>query len=238
MENRVVYERGEVHEAMKNKIIELATDIGIVSDETSFILIEEIYEPVLGGVMRKFLPVNIDFNKGDTNIISPKFYYSQSIDELELDTLNDEGTDKSEFLRILATQQLASGAFGKSVEDDEIDKVIYTARSIVAFTIHGEGIDIYKNLLTKAAVYLLENYEKFVSDEEVLILTYLALKSFADKVIVKDNKKIKLLNAINSLEDLINELNIDLSKIKEQILKNIEGAKEKDQLSRLIYKSI
>lgn len=238
LENRVIYERGEVHEAMKSKIIELSTYIGIISDETSFILIEEIYEPVLGGVMRKFLPVNVDFNKGDTNIISPKFYYSQSLDELELDTLNDEGTDKSEFLRILATQQLASGAFGKSVEDDEIDKVIYTARSVLAFTIHGEGIDIYKNLLTKAIVYLLENYEKFVSDKEVLILTYLALKSFADKVIVKDNKKVKLLNAINSLEDLINELNIDLSKIKEQILKNIEGAKEKDQLSRLIYKSI
>ncbi|WP_346888408.1 VIT and VWA domain-containing protein [Clostridium sp. UBA1056] len=238
LENRVIYERGEVHEAMKSKIIELSTYIGIISDETSFILIEEIYEPVLGGVMRKFLPVNVDFNKGDTNIISPKFYYSQSLDELELDTLNDEGTDKSEFLRILATQQLASGAFGKSVEDDEIDKVIYTARSILAFTIHGEGIDIYKNLLTKAIVYLLENYEKFVSDKEVLILTYLALKSFADKVIVKDNKKVKLLNAINSLEDLINELNIDLSKIKEQILKDIEGAKEKDQLSRLIYKSI
>ena len=188
--------------------------------------------------MRKFLPVNIDFNKGDTNIISPKFYYSQSLDELELDTLSDDGTDKSEFLRILATQQLASGAFGKSVEDDEMDKVIYTSRSILAFTIYGEGIEIYKNLLTKAVVYLLENYEKFVNDEEVLILTYLALKSFADKVIIKDNKKVKLLNAINSLENYINELNIDLSKIKEQILKNIEGSKEKDNLSRLIYKSI
>lgn len=238
LENRVVYERGDIHEAMKKKIIELSTRIGIISDETSFILIEEIYEPVLGGVMRKFLPVNIDFNKGDTNIISPKFYYSQSLDELELDTLNDDGTDKSEFLRILATQQLASGAFGKSVEDDEIDKVIYTARSILAFTIYGEGIDIYKNLLTKAVVYLLENYENFINDEEVLILTYLALKSFADRVIIKDNKKIKLLNAISSLETYINELNIDLSKIKEQILKNIEGSKEKDQLSRLIYKSI
>jgi len=238
LENRVVYERGEVHESMKNKIIELSTDIGIISDETSFILIEEIYEPVLGGVMRKFLPVNIDFNKGDTNIISPKFYYSQSLDELELDNLNDEGIDKSEFLRILATQQLASGAFGKSVEDDKLDKVIYTGRSIVAFTIHGEGIEIYKNLLTKAVVYLVENYEEFVDNKDVLILTYLAFRSFADKVIVKDNKKIRLLNAINSLENLINRLNIDISKINEQILRSIEDSKEKDQLSRLIYKSI
>jgi Ca-activated chloride channel family protein len=238
LENRVVYERGEIHEAMKNKIIELSTDIGIISDETSFILIEEIYEPVLGGVMRKFLPVNIGLNKGDINIVSPKFYYSQSLDELELDSLNDEGIDKSEFLRILATQQLASGAFGRTVEDNEEDKVIYTARSILAFAIHSEGIEIYKNLLTKAIVYLLENYEEYVKDKEILILTYLALKSFADKVIVKDNKKIRLLNAIISLENLINELNIDLSKIKDEILKNIEGAKEKDQLSRLIYKSI
>ncbi len=238
LENRIVYERGEVHEAMKNKIIELSTDIGIISDETSFILIEEIYEPVLGGVMRKFLPVNIDFNKGDTNIISPKFYYSQSLDELQLENLMDEGIDKSEFLRVLATQQLASGAFGKSVEDTKIDKVIYTARSIVAFTHHGEGIEIYKNLLTKAVVYLVENYEEFVENEDVLILTYVALKSFADKVIVKDNKKTRLLNAINSLESHIEELNIDISKLNEEILSNIEGAKEKDQLSRLIYKSI
>jgi len=238
LENRIVYERGEVHEAMKNKIIELSTDIGIISDETSFILIEEIYEPVLGGVMRKFLPVNIDFNKGDTNIISPKFYYSQSLDELQLENLMDEGIDKSEFLRVLATQQLASGAFGKSVEDTKIDKVIYTARSIVAFTHHGEGIEIYKNLLTKAVVYLVENYEEFVENEDVLISTYVALKSFADKVIVKDNKKTRLLNAINSLESHIEELNIDISKINEEILRSIEGAKEKDQLSRLIYKSI
>lgn len=238
LENRIVYERGEVHEAMKNKIIELSTDIGIISDETSFILIEEIYEPVLGGVMRKFLPVNIDFNKGDTNIISPKFYYSQSLDELQLENLMDEGIDKSEFLRALATQQLASGAFGKSVEDDTLDKVIYTARSIVAFTIQGEGIEIYKNLLTKAVVYLVENYEEFVEDEYVLTLIYVALKSFADKVIVKDNKKIRLLNAINSLESHIEKLNIDISKINEEILRSIEGAKEKDQLSRLIYKSI
>lgn len=238
LENRIVYERGEVHEAMKNKIIELSTDIGIISDETSFILIEEIYEPVLGGVMRKFLPVNIDFNKGDTNIISPKFYYSQSLDELQLENLMDEGIDKSEFLRVLATQQLASGAFGKSVEDDTLDKVIYTARSIVAFTIQGEGIEIYKNLLTKAVVYLVENYEEFVEDEYVLTLIYVALKSFADKVIVKDNKKIRLLNAINSLESHIEKLNIDISKINEEILRSIEGAKEKDQLSRLIYKSI
>jgi len=139
---------------------------------------------------------------------------------------------------VLATQQLASGAFGKSVEDTKIDKVIYTARSIVAFTHHGEGIEIYKNLLTKAVVYLVENYEEFVENEDVLILTYVALKSFADKVIVKDNKKTRLLNAINSLESHIEELNIDISKINEEILRSIEGAKEKDQLSRLIYKSI
>jgi len=83
-----------------------------------------------------------------------------------------------------------------------------------------------------------ENYEEFVENEDVLILTYVALKSFADKVIVKDNKKTRLLNAINSLESHIEELNIDISKINEEILRSIEGAKEKDQLSRLIYKSI
>ncbi len=97
---------------------------------------------------------------------------------------------------------------------------------------------MYKNLLTKAVVYLVENYEEFVENEDVLISTYVALKSFADKVIVKDNKKTRLLNAINSLESHIEELNIDISKINEEILSSIEGAKEKDQLSRLIYKSI
>lgn len=238
LENKIVYERGDIHESMKNKIIELSTDIGIISDETSFILIEEIYEPVLGSVMRKFLPVNIDFNKGDTSIMSPKFYYSQSLDELELDNLNIEVEDKTEFLRILATQQLAGGAFAKSVDDEDEDKLVYTARSILAFTMQEEGTDIYKNLLTKAVVYILENYEPFNYNTEILTLIYFALKSFTKKILIKDNKRVMLENALSKLENIINEKNIDINTLEDEITKNIENDKLKNSLDKLIYKSI
>ncbi|MEG1255634.1 VIT and VWA domain-containing protein [Clostridium sp.] len=238
LENRIVYERGDIHESMKEKIIEISSDIGIISEETSFILIEEIYEPVLGGVMRKILPINIELNKVDTRIISPKIYYSQSLEELEMDNLNLYGIDKVELLRILATQQLAGGAFANSIDDDDVDKLKYTTKSILAFTMQSEGIDMYKNLLMKAVMYILENYKSFINNSEVLILIYLALKSVTSKVVFKDNKKVQIIEALNFVENELKNNSIDLNTIENQVMEEIKEEKLKSQLNILIYNTI
>ncbi|MEG0306541.1 MAG: VIT and VWA domain-containing protein [Clostridium sp.] len=237
LENRVVYERGEIYESMKNKLVELSTDIGIVSDETSFILIEEIYEPVLGVVMRKFLPVNIEFDKIDIKTVPTKLYYRQSLDDLEISNLNIENVNKGEFLRILATQQLASGAFAKSVDDNQLDKFRYTAKSILAFTMQSESIDMYKNLLMKAAMYILSNYKDF-TDDEVLKLSYFTINTLIPKLAFKDNKKIQISDGLKELEVELEAKNIDMGTIENEIFDEIEKSKFNNQLDGLIYNAI
>ena len=57
LQHRVKYERGELREAMNNKIIEISKKVGIICRETSFILYEEMEDPILGIRIREILPV-------------------------------------------------------------------------------------------------------------------------------------------------------------------------------------
>ena len=62
LEHRVKYERGELREAMNNKIIEISKKVGIICRETSFILYEEMEDPILGIRIRDILPVKTKKN--------------------------------------------------------------------------------------------------------------------------------------------------------------------------------
>ena len=62
LEERIIYEKNDTYELMLNKIIEISTKGGILSDKTSFILIEEIYDPILGGVVRRLIPENTELD--------------------------------------------------------------------------------------------------------------------------------------------------------------------------------
>ena len=57
LQHRVKYERGELQEAMNNKIIEISKKVGIICKETSFILYEEMEDPIVGIRIREILPV-------------------------------------------------------------------------------------------------------------------------------------------------------------------------------------
>lgn len=62
LEERIIYEKNDTYELMFNKIIDISSKGGILSDKTSFILIEEIYDPILGGIVRRLIPANTNMD--------------------------------------------------------------------------------------------------------------------------------------------------------------------------------
>ncbi len=233
LENRIIYERNEIYEAMKNKIIELSSDIGIISNETSFILIEEIYEPILGGIMRNFLPVNINFNYEDSSKPS-SFYYSQSLENIDLNQLKWDEISKEELMRIIATQQLANGNFSYSISDSDKDKLLYTAEAIIAFTRNNIIIDMYRNLLIKGVIYILDNYKNFFDDMDILVFTYYAIKEVSSKLVIKDKQRVRINETLEILTSVIENNGIDISKVEEIILSRVYKDRDENVLSELI----
>ncbi|MPM45166.1 hypothetical protein SDC9_91852 [bioreactor metagenome] len=240
LENRIVYERGEVFNSMKNKIIELSTKVGVISSETSFILLEELYEPVLGIAIRKFLPVKVQDVEDETTSTTPSLYYNHSLNGV---SFNEEILSldlREELLRILATQQLASGAFANSYEEEKYAKFMSTLKGILAFTLGKEDITIYKNLLDKALNYVIDNSEEEISNEEAILpFVYLTLKTALNKGIIKSEVREVFAYKCKDLEDILENRGIDVSKIEEEfinfITKNSEG---QDTLNTLIDKTI
>lgn len=240
LENRIVYERGEVYNSMKNKIVELSTKVGIISTETSFILIEELYEPVLGIAMRKFLPVKVQDVEDDNISTTPSLCYNHSLNGV---SFNEEILSldlREELLRILATQQLASGAFANSYEEEKYIKFMSTLKGILAFTLGKEDITIYKNLLAKALSYVIENSQDEITHEEAIIpFIYLTIKTALSKGIVKSEVREVFNTECKRLEDILTSKGIDVAKISEEFIafieNNIEG---QDTLNTLIDKTI
>ena len=62
LEERIVYEKNDNYELMFNKIIDISLKGGFLIDKTSFILIEENYDPILGGIVRRLIPTNTEID--------------------------------------------------------------------------------------------------------------------------------------------------------------------------------
>ena len=241
LQNRIRFERGETYNAMKNKLIEISKRIGVLSSETSFILMEQLYDPVLGIGFKKFLPVKIKYDEGEGTQLASNFYYRHYFNELQFDESELSKALRGELLRILASHQFASGAFANSLQEDQIDKVISTIKGILAFTLGKEDISIYKNLLNKSLNFIVNNFEESKNDydDNTICFLYLALKSSLNRGIIKSEKKEEFERRIKSLEEIIDLRNIDIEDIENRFISFIEKAENKDHsLSSLIDKAI
>lgn len=241
LQNRIRFERGETYNAMKNKLIEISKRIGVLSSETSFILMEQLYDPVLGIGFKKFLPVKIKYDEGDGTQLASNFYYRHYFDQPQFDESDLSKALRGELLRILASHQFASGAFANSLQEDQIDKVISTIKGILAFTLGKEDISIYKNLLNKSLNFIVSNFEESINDydDNTICFLYLALKSSLNRGIIKSEKKEEFERKIKSLEEIIKLRNIDIKGIENRFISFIEKAENKDHsLSSLIDKAI
>lgn len=241
LQNRIRFERGETYNAMKNKLIEISKHIGVLSSETSFILMEQLYDPVLGIGFKKILPVKIKYDESEVTKSASNFYYRHYFNDSQFNELELSKTLKSELLRILASYQFASGAFANSLQEDQIDKVISTIKAILAFTLGKEDISIYKNLLNKSLNFITGNFEeeKDNYDDDTICFLYLALKSALNRGIIKFENKEELEKRIKYLEEVILSKGIDIKDIENKFIRFVEKTESKDNsLSSLIDKAI
>lgn len=199
IEERMKTERGEVYESMKKKVIELSKDYGIISPETSFIMLEIIEDPVLGMPITHLVPVDVseETNKdiARANFLDvPTFVYrpagmptDEEIKKNGDNALLDYKYPRQNILRVLAKNQFADGSFVDSNKDRLHNKVETTAMALLAFTMGKEDLVIYFNQLGKSIKFLVRAFEEnqVWFDEKLSTVTALALKSCSDKGILK-----------------------------------------------------
>ena len=247
LQHRVKYERGELREAMNNKIVEISKKVGIICRETSFILYEEMEDPILGIRIREILPVKtrksleLSYESLDGDSESTAFYYKDA-SKLKENHEKYANLQRNELLRVLASNQFASGAFGNNVEDSLESNIKYTIRAMLAFIIGNEDIKIYANQLNKSLEFLnqvLRNTDLDLNKEEYLSLL-LVLKFSIKKDIVLSFYKENIEKKICEIENKFELKNASIIEIQKEVMDGIrETSKEnKDTLNFIIDNAI
>jgi Ca-activated chloride channel family protein len=219
IEMNMISERGEIKESMRRKVVEISKKYNIISLETSFILIEEREEKVLGIGLKNIIPLKVNEknlsndiieNIKDATLNEPSFLYKthkKSNNKYKDDTdYLDKKYPREKILRILAKNQFADGSFVDNEDFSIKDKVETTAMSIIAFTCGEEDITIYVNQLNKSVEFLLNclssNNEDYDSKLNNLIM--LSLEISLDKEIIKLKNKNNVIDSINNLYAKLN----------------------------------
>jgi Ca-activated chloride channel homolog len=226
IEERIPSARGEIQSAMRDKVIEISEKYRIISPETTFAMLEEIEEPVLGVGIKNIIPVlmherTLSFqtleDKADITFETPSFIYkslSENIEEM------NEYTRK-EILRILAENQFADGAFIDPEDTDYEDRVETTAMIILGFTLGSEDITLYVNQMRKAAEFILRSTEDDAEfDDRIYALVALSLNSAVKKGILKARNSERSLKAVRKLVEILSEHNSNIAKDIDNFGKN------------------
>lgn len=214
IEEAIISKKGAEKESMKNKIIELSKDFGIISSETSFMFVEEMEDPLFGMVIQKILPLDVSEETMEHLsygyfLDAPSFLYKITKEEEIL-------PEEEKLYRYMAENQKADGAIclANSLESE---RVKYTLKAIIAFATAKENTTVYVKVINRALTYVMDylNNNKITKEEQLLYFTAfraLVLRDF----VVKDKRATfkdsydKVLNSINekpegyNLEDMIN----------------------------------
>jgi len=249
LQHRVKYERGELQTAMNNKIIEISKKVGIICKETAFILYEEREDPILGIRIREILPVKttkrleISYEKLDEDSESSAFYY-KDVSSLKEDHDKYDKLKRRELLRVLASNQFASGAFGINASDSLESNIKYTIKAILAFIIGSEDTKMYTIQLNKSLEFLNEklsqsNLELNLNKKEYLSL-FLVLKLSIKKDVALSFHKENIEKKINEIEEKFQLQNINVAKIQKELIDGLRvGSKgSKDTLNYIIDTAI
>ncbi len=247
LQHRVKYERGELQEAMYNKIVEMSKKVGIICKETSFMLYEEMEDPIVGIIIRKILPVKttksleLSYESLDEESESTAFYYK---DLSKLKEKHDKYSNfkRSEVLRVLASNQFASGAFGINVTDSLESNINYTVKAMLAFVMGSEDVKIYTNQLNKSLEFLNKSLEKpdLELNREEYKNILLALSLSIQKDVALSLQKGNIEKKIHELQEKFELHNIDLMQIQNEFISEVEhqSNEPKDTLNFIIHAAI
>jgi Ca-activated chloride channel family protein len=213
IEERMRSARGEVAEAMKNKIIEISKESGIISSQTTFVMLEQIEEPVLGMALNRMIPINIaeevmkDISEGyflDTPGFSKKSDIRETMAEEKVDIQTARHTlkyDTENMLRILARSQNADGAICNLNADSDYKKMESTVTALLAFALSKEDINIYVDQLNKALQFIVKglNNPEITNDEKLDVLILLTLHIYNNRGFVRRKVRVDVDNALTFL---------------------------------------
>ncbi|ERI95611.1 von Willebrand factor type A domain protein [Clostridiales bacterium oral taxon 876 str. F0540] len=199
IEERMRTERGEVYDSMQKKVIELSKEYGIISPETSFIMLEIIEDPVLGMPITHIVPLNVseetEKNISHANFLDiPTFVYRQTGMSVKEDiqkngdnAILDFKYPRANILRVLAKNQFADGSFVDINKDRLCNKLETTSIVLLAFTLGKDDISMYVNQLTKSVKFLYKAFEENETwfDKRLATLTALAIRACMQKGVIK-----------------------------------------------------
>lgn len=222
-------ERGSTAEAMHNKIIELSRESGIISTATSFVMLEQMEDLVLGMPITRIIPLKASEqtikNIADAKFIeSPGFVYKSANKIISNNERNNLLLDKKypreAILRILALNQYADGSFSNINEEDNYKKIATTASVLLGFTMGKEDILLYMNQLNKSIKYLLQSIQKNSNEYDVPLytITALALKAALEKDILKGTMEMLVQDSIEMIKTKL------VGKSSEMVLKILNSS--------------
>jgi Ca-activated chloride channel homolog len=236
IEEKMKTERGEILESMKNKVVEISKEFGIISPETSFMMLEIIEDPVLGMPITHIVPLKISEeiskNISYANFLDvPTFVYKQtgmpSMDEIKEkgdNAILDYKYPRSTILRVLAKNQYADGSFTDENKDNTYNRLETTAMVLLAFTMGKDDISMYTNQLAKSVRFIFRSIEESdnLYDNKLSLLTAIALKSSISKGLLKEQQKEKAEALIEELKAklklFVDEMTINLLNLSGRIV--------------------
>lgn len=170
-EERMLGERGQIKDEMREKVIQISKKYNIISPETSFIVIEEREEPVLGIQLKNIIPIKVyEKNLSDKAYLEnmkehfsefPSFLY-KTYSEQYMGRENeflDYKYPREKLLLILAKNQYADGSFSSINLKSDYNKFETTLYTLLAFSLGNEDIFIYINQLNKAMEFVLNSID-------------------------------------------------------------------------------
>jgi Ca-activated chloride channel homolog len=213
IEERMRSARGEDAEAMRKKIIEISKESGIISSQTTFIMLEQMEEPVLGMVMNRIIPIEIteevlkDISEGyflDTPGFSIKSDLREKMAEEKIDLHTAKITlryDTENIIRILARSQSAEGAFANAEAGSDYEKLEGTLTTLLAFALSKEDIGIYVDQINRGLQYVIKalSDKEELFDEKLHVLTLILLQVCGTKGLVRRKNKTYMDEAFNKL---------------------------------------
>ncbi|MBK1809379.1 VWA domain-containing protein [Clostridium sp. YIM B02505] len=205
-------ERGESAESMRNKIIEISKESGILSEETELLMVESFQEPVLGATIRKTVPLIVseealkDFTSGYF-IDSPRFLYntSEKLNKSKPKVEESKEITRDQLLKLIARNQFAEGSFDNSEESTLYDRIENTCLSLIAFGLGKEDLNLYNKQIDKGIKYVartLTDVEELL-DENLCILTLCTFKAVEKKGLLRSKTEQDVVEAVNVIKDVI-----------------------------------
>ncbi|NMM64985.1 VWA domain-containing protein [Clostridium sp. P21] len=224
IEMNMMSQRGDVKEAMRQKVIELSKNNGLISPETTFIFMELREEPVLGIELKNIIPISVkeitlshEFEEENLDAADKSGFlykkYEGTILEEKIHKLKGDNLylnskyPRNKLLRIIAKNQFAEGAFVDYEDSSTEDKVETTAMVLLAFILGDEDIDIYFNQLNKSVEFICDKCvsEDFKLEDRVGKMIILALDKAEEKGILKEKNMQKAGKTLDYLYDLLNK---------------------------------